>query len=682
MISTTFYVASRIAITGFISVAFFDETILRPIRSGPRKISAGLVVSAFKSTIILILAADEAASIYLSNNTSPSASSTGEDGSDIVPAAPKLLKPTYCLACQLQGTPGRRPPASLALLVPAQNVSLPFQPSSSSSSPVFQSTTLDLSNLSYCKRLSTTSNTTLLACEDDHLKEVCLPFQPYLSSPVLPCDITTTLDLPNLANCNRLSISSDTTLIACDYNDDILEDIVADEVSDTKDVKSSGKEQTFHEDNYTTPHPGVQAPAHVMHDHHVDVLIPPSTTINITSPFCPPNLRPLFLLVDKFRTTPTLTITRYSLPGSAHLMDALLQTTKIANSLHSSPSVASNDDFVHLEDVFTDNVLDTKNVECHIDTLPPSTPILTINNTLAIDIALPTDNTFAIGHVPSHLLDLRLFALIDNALAINNTLAIDDVPSYPLNLRSLALVHNFLILSSPNTNPSGSHHPTDVFAQKTKATASWLKPLILVTKHAARRLAPPPPTALQYQPEKLRPHKLKQHKRKPRVSRINAACDGIVRSRLRRHANRTVDHLAQVCEQIRTDQVGLMDSWVAAMAEVGLTSMLAGNHRTSPGLSLVPTADTVLVLEPGSRMKARLASLRHRTNAVAAAIPPPPSTFTTPAMHFLTPLTSYATPHGFITNYYAKHLPPNNDPTIAHHGHGRREDDHAITTIS
>ncbi|KAG1861702.1 glycoside hydrolase superfamily [Suillus subluteus] len=100
----------------------------------------------------------------------------------------------------------------------------------------------------------------------------------------------------------------------------------------------------------------------------------------------------------------------------------------------------------------------------------------------------------------------------------------------------------------------------------TKAAASWLEPLILVTKYASR-LIPPPPTALQYpQPEKPRPHKLKPQKRKHRASRSNTACDSIVRSSLRRHANRIV------CKQIRTDQAVLMDSWVAAIC--GLLSLI------------------------------------------------------------------------------------------------------------
>ncbi|KAG2053914.1 hypothetical protein BDR06DRAFT_437027 [Suillus hirtellus] len=228
MISTTFYVASRFTITALISVSFFEETVLRPIRSGPRKGTAGLVVSALKSTIILILAADEAASMYLSNDTS--APSTG---GHIPDAAPRLLR-TTCPACKLhQGTPDCRPPVDFVLPVPARRSFLQSSPSSVSSSPVFRSTTshniitLDLSYSGNCKRLSITSNTTLVACDDDRLKDVLLPSSLSLS-PVsistMPNDITTALDLSHFSNCKRLSIASDTTLVACDndYSKDVL----------------------------------------------------------------------------------------------------------------------------------------------------------------------------------------------------------------------------------------------------------------------------------------------------------------------------------------------------------------------------------------------------------------------------------------------------------------------------
>ncbi|KAG1836816.1 hypothetical protein DFJ58DRAFT_159646 [Suillus subalutaceus] len=301
-----------------------------------------------------------------------------------------------CPMCKLhQGSPDRHPPANFVWPVPAQKFFLSFQssPSSLSSSPVFRSTTpcdittstLDLPYFANCKRLSITSDATLVACNDNCSKDVLLPFQHYLSSPVLestPYDITTTLDLPNLAICKRLSVASDTTLVA---SDDDLKVVFSDK------------------DTYAMPHPGVHALAHTTpNDVHVDVPAP-STTIDIISPFCTPYIRPLVLLVDKCRTMPT-PITNHSIPRSVHLTDTLLQTTQTVNSLHSSPSAVPNDDFIHSKGIFTgtDEALpmDTKDVEYPIDTLSPRMPALTTNNALIIE------NAFPIRNAPSHPLNL------------------------------------------------------------------------------------------------------------------------------------------------------------------------------------------------------------------------------------------------------------------------------------
>ncbi|KIK38235.1 hypothetical protein CY34DRAFT_404130 [Suillus luteus UH-Slu-Lm8-n1] len=335
------------------------------------------------------------------------------------------------------------------------------------------------------------------------------------------------------------------------------------------------------------PHPEVRASAHTTTNDCVDVSTPSTTTIGIISPFCTPYIRPLVVLVDKFQITPT-SITNYSILGSAQLMDALLQATM--TTIHSSPSIVLNCDFIHLDDVFTntDETSDTKIVEHHIDTLPPRTPALTADNLFVIDNSLS----------------------INNVLTIENALTIQHAPSPPLNLRSLALLDSFPTSLSTNTdiNPSGSARPANASSDPIKTTPSWLKPLILVTKYrAAGQLIPLPPTALPYQPEKLRPFKLKQQKRKYTAPQMNA--------------NRIVGHLAQICENIRVDKTHLMDAWVTSMAEVGLTSMLASNHQASPGSTLPPTFDAPSIVEPGSRTRARLASLRHRTNAVVATIP-------------------------------------------------------------
>ncbi|KAG2358656.1 hypothetical protein BDR07DRAFT_1489247 [Suillus spraguei] len=553
MISTTFYVASRLAITGFISVSFFEETVLRPIRSGPRKVSAGLVVRG------RVNISEQRYKLTLAGGHIP----------DAVLEARRLLG-TACPTCKLhQGPPDDHAPVNFALPVPAEKFFL-HSSLSPSSSPRDIFTALDLPNIAICKRFSTTSDTTLVACDDDRLTDVLLPFH-HLSSPVLesaPFNITTILDLPNLSTCKRLSVASDTGSVASS--------------DDSKD--------TFpNKENYAMSHPSVRASVHItMDDDRVDVPAP-STTIDIISPSCTPYIRPLAL--NQCQITPTH-ITHHSVSGSALLTDASLQTTKTVNSLHSSsPSVVPDDGFIHLEGVFIGteeaSSVDIKAIEHHIDALPSYTPALAADDALVIENALP----------------------ICNAL------------SHPPDVLPLSLLDSFPILMS-TTNPSGSAHPTDTLTHKTKAAASWLKPLILVTKYAAAgRLTTLPPTALPYQPEKSRPCELKQQKRKPRSSRMNAACHSIMRSHLRRHADRIIGHLARVCEQIHVENGDLVNGWVTSMAAVGLTSMLAGNHRTSPGSPLPPILDTFSTSEPGLRIKARVISLRHRTNAVAAAIP-------------------------------------------------------------
>ncbi|KAG2752669.1 hypothetical protein P692DRAFT_20724909, partial [Suillus brevipes Sb2] len=341
------------------------------------------------------------------------------------------------------------------------------------------------------------------------------------------------------------------------------------------------------------PHPEVRAPAHTTTDDCVDVSTPSTTTIDITSHFCAPHIWPLVVLVDKCLITPT-SITNYYIPGSAHLIDALLQATMTTS--HSSPSIVFNCDFIHMDGVFTDTdkTLDTKIVEHHIDTLPPCTPAFAADNLVIANL-----NSLSINNVPT----------VENAL--ETALTIQHAPSHPLNLHSLALLDNFptSLSTTRNTdaNPSGSTHPANALADPTKTPPSWLKPLILVTKYTTGQLIPLPPTALPYQPEKLRPFKLKQQKRKYTAAQMNT--------------NRIVGHLAQVCENIRVDKTHLINAWVTSMSEVGLTSVLASNHQTSPELTLPPTFDAPSILEPGSRTKARLASLRRRTNAVVATIP-------------------------------------------------------------
>ncbi|KAG1741851.1 uncharacterized protein EDB91DRAFT_1129694, partial [Suillus paluster] len=169
--------------------------------------------------------------------------------------------------------------------------------------------------------------------------------------------------------------------------------------------------------------------------------------------------------------------------------------------------------------------------------------------------------------------------------------------------------------SSTNTNLDtdlslpGSTNPADALAQKLEAT------------HSLR-------SGQKFLSNKLR--SARQQKRKPRASRLTTARDSIARSRHGRHANKLVRHLMHICERIRVDHTAPVDTWVANVAEVGLSSVLTGHRPTSPGSLLPPRVDIVSVPEPGSRIKACLAPLRQRTHAVAAAIPATTTTSSLP----------------------------------------------------
>ncbi|KAG0693335.1 hypothetical protein DFH29DRAFT_1007381 [Suillus ampliporus] len=246
-------------------------------------------------TIILLLAANEAAQRFLSDTTN--VPFTGGNKATNTPTA-QSRRPPADLPVADKCEPSEEPmvddpcPTESPALAPApapaspslQNFFSPFQPSSSS---VFES-------------------------------------RPFIN-----------IDLPPFAfNCNHLSIISNTTTIVAPDDD-----IFSDEGLHAKDIESSGDEWSVHEDDYATSHPMEYEPAHTTHDKHdhdrdFDILLPTTTTTPIDDgPSRLPNFPPP-ILVDPFRTT-SLT-TDPSLPGSAHLTDRLLQRTKATHSLRGS----------------------------------------------------------------------------------------------------------------------------------------------------------------------------------------------------------------------------------------------------------------------------------------------------------------------------------------------------------
>ncbi|KAG1746710.1 uncharacterized protein EDB91DRAFT_1080014 [Suillus paluster] len=94
-------------------------------------------------------------------------------------------------------------------------------------------------------------------------------------------------------------------------------------------------------------------------------------------------------------------------------------------------------------------------------------------------------------------------------------------------------------------------------------------------KRATNRLLPHPATALLHQ----RSHLSKQ-KYGPRASRLIAVRDSIAHSHLKQ------DNIMIIYDEILVDRAALVDGWAAAMAELGLTSMLS-----PPSLSLPNTTN-------------------------------------------------------------------------------------------
>ncbi|KAG0704028.1 hypothetical protein DFH29DRAFT_406366 [Suillus ampliporus] len=142
-----------------------------------------------------------------------------------------------------------------------------------------------------------------------------------------------------------------------------------------------------------------------------------------------------------------------------------------------------------------------------------------------------------------------------------------------------------------------------------QSPASQLKAQPPVTKHAANRHASPPRTALQSQRSGIK------QKFEPRAFRLIAAYNSITRPRFGQHADRTVDHLEEVYNQLLIDQAVLVDGWITSMEEVGLQSMLTRIHPQPPGSPALHPPEVDAVSDPSqasSRIKARLTSLRQQ----------------------------------------------------------------------
>ncbi|KAG0709273.1 hypothetical protein DFH29DRAFT_1065197 [Suillus ampliporus] len=108
----------------------------------------------------------------------------------------------------------------------------------------------------------------------------------------------------------------------------------------------------------------------------------------------------------------------------------------------------------------------------------------------------------------------------------------------------------------------GSARPMEALTQTTKPPR--LKP-----PDRKRTANGRPPTPPRHQ----RTH-LGNHKYEPRASRLLAVRDSIAHAHLK-HDTAVIGHLEQVYSEMLVDQAALVDGWAAAMAELGLPSMLS-----------------------------------------------------------------------------------------------------------
>ncbi|KAG0691938.1 hypothetical protein DFH29DRAFT_616664 [Suillus ampliporus] len=143
------------------------------------------------------------------------------------------------------------------------------------------------------------------------------------------------------------------------------------------------------------------------------------------------------------------------------------------------------------------------------------------------------------------------------------TLTPDD--SDPSQQSQLILVDNHQTASkNPDLAlPTSSASPVDELTQTTAHSLGSTPP-----PSATPRLKPPD---MKHTANQLLHCKQKYERR---ASRLKAARDSIARSNIREHTT-MIDHLEHVYDDILYDQAALVDGWAAAMADLGLTSMLS-----------------------------------------------------------------------------------------------------------
>ncbi|KAG1864876.1 hypothetical protein F4604DRAFT_1782462 [Suillus subluteus] len=153
-------------------------------------------------------------------------------------------------------------------------------------------------------------------------------------------------------------------------------------------------------------------------------------------------------------------------------------------------------------------------------------------------------------------------------------LTIDDlsVPSQWTQLQSIILKDTYRTTSAA----TDASDLMDASTQTTTRLSLGSIPPQIVTPRLK------PPDTKRYQ--NFRPGR---HKHKSRSARLAAVCDSIKRTHAKQLEDTTmINHLEQLHNELLIDQATLVDGWAAAMAQLGLTSMLSPGppllHQMTP----------------------------------------------------------------------------------------------------
>ncbi|KAG1808608.1 uncharacterized protein BJ212DRAFT_639707 [Suillus subaureus] len=339
-LSTAMAIASRVAVTGLLTVSCFKRAVVdntAQVLAKVEKASVGLVVySVCLSTITLVLAADKAAQRILSNEPKHMPAPLKDDDADSnppsandpttsesvthqpvesshlqpfsSPSPSRLIKSTEIIFAPISTC---TPDNNIISATPKPVELYHLQPSPTSSpSRLIKSTEIISAPISTCTPNHNTISAAPKPVESYHLQPSPTSSPSRLiestetaSAPITcsnTCSSCITLTSPDLY-CKRLFIDSSTTLVP--HDDDPATGVFSDDASDANDCESFSDESTIHEDDCSEPKP--QKEHHAL-EPTLDILIAKMTGLTLDDPPCPSRLRPLILVNSRHHSSTTI----------------------------------------------------------------------------------------------------------------------------------------------------------------------------------------------------------------------------------------------------------------------------------------------------------------------------------------------------------------------------------------